>query len=41
MLSRDVVTGKLVAPHAWSTRTEEDVLAPVQAIVGTDPQATC
>jgi transposase len=40
ILSRDVVTGKLVAPHAGPTRTEEDFLAHVQAVVATDPQAT-
>jgi len=40
ILSRDVVTGKLVAPHAGPTRTEEDFLAHVQAVVATDPKAT-
>lgn len=40
ILSRDVVSGKLLAPHAGPTRTEEDFLAHVQAVVGTDPQAT-
>ena len=40
ILSRDVVTGKMVAPHAGPTRTEEDFLAHVQAVVETDPQAT-
>src|ERR1700688_1459731 len=40
ILSRDVVTGKLVAPHAGPTRTAEDFLAHVQAVVATDPQAT-
>jgi hypothetical protein len=40
ILSRDVVTGKLVAPHAGPARTEEDFLAHVQAVVATDPQAT-
>lgn len=38
ILSRDVVTGKLVAPHAGPTRTEDDFLAHVQAVVATDPQ---
>jgi transposase len=40
ILSRDVVTGKLLAPHAGPTRTEEDFLAHIQAVVATDPQAT-
>jgi hypothetical protein len=40
ILSRDVVTGKLVAPHAGPTRTEDDFLAHVQAVVATDPKAT-
>jgi hypothetical protein len=40
ILSRDVVTGKLVAPHAGPTRTEEDFLKHVQAVVATDPKAT-
>ena len=37
ILSRDVVTGKLVAPLCGPTRTEDDFLAHVQAIVATDP----
>jgi hypothetical protein len=40
ILSRDVVSGKLLAPHAGPTRTEEDFLAHVQAVMATDPQAT-
>jgi hypothetical protein len=40
ILSRDVVTGKMVAPHAGPTRTEEDFLAHVQAVVATDAQVT-
>jgi putative transposase len=40
ILSRDVVTGKLIAPHAGPTRTEEDFLAHVQAVVATDPKVT-
>jgi DDE superfamily endonuclease len=40
ILSRDVVTGKLVAPHAGPTRTEADFLAHVQAVVASDPKAT-
>jgi DDE superfamily endonuclease len=39
ILSRDVVTGKLLAPHAGPRRTEEDFLAHVQAVVATDPKA--
>lgn len=38
ILSRDVVTGKLVAPFCGPTRTEEDFLAHMQAIVATDSQ---
>ncbi|HEY6407913.1 MAG TPA: transposase [Ktedonobacteraceae bacterium] len=40
ILSRDVVTGKLLAPHAGPTRTEDDFLAHVQAVVATDPLVT-
>lgn len=40
ILSRDVVSGKLVAPHAGPTRTEADFLAHVQAVVASDPTAT-
>ena len=40
ILSRDVASGKLVAPHCGPTRTEADFLAHVQAVVATDPQAT-
>lgn len=40
ILSRDVVTGKLIAPHAGPTRTEEDFLAHLQAVVATDPKVT-
>jgi len=39
ILSRDVVTGEVVAPTAGSTRTEADFLAHVQAVVATDPTA--
>ncbi|GHO97394.1 hypothetical protein KSF_112670 [Reticulibacter mediterranei] len=38
ILSRDVVTGKLLAPFCGPTRTEEDFLAHVQAVVATDPE---
>ncbi len=40
ILSRDVVSGEVVAPHAGPRRTEADFLAHVQAVVDTDPQAT-
>jgi putative transposase len=40
ILSRDVVTGKLVAPFCGPTRTEEDFLAHAQAVVATDPHIT-
>src|SRR5881227_2297305 len=40
ILSRDVVSGKLVAPSAGPTRTEEDFLAHVPAVVASDPTAT-
>ena len=40
ILSRDVVTGQIVAPYAGPTRTEADFLAHVQAVVATDPRAT-
>jgi len=39
ILSRDVVTGQVVAPLAGDTRTEADFLAHVQAVVATDPTA--
>lgn len=41
ILSRDVVTGAIVAPHAGPTRTETDFAAHVQAVVATDPTVTC
>jgi putative transposase len=40
ILSRDVVTGTVIAPYAGATRTEADFLAHVQAVVATDPTAT-
>lgn len=40
ILSRDVVTGAVIAPYAGTTRTEADFLAHVQAVVATDPTAT-
>jgi len=38
IVSCDVVTGKMVAPYAGPTRTEEDFLAHVQAVVATAPE---
>jgi len=40
ILSRDVVTGQVIAPHAGPTRTEADFLAHLQAAVATDPTAS-
>jgi hypothetical protein len=40
ILSRDVVTGKLVAPFCGPTRTEEDFLAHLQALLATDSGVT-
>src|SRR3712207_7284268 len=39
ILSRDVVSGQLIAPYAGPTRTEADFLAHVQAVVASDPKA--
>lgn len=39
ILSRDVASGRLVAPHGGPTRTEADFLAHVQAVVATNPPA--
>lgn len=39
ILTRDVVTGQVIAPHAGTSRTELDFLAHVQAVVATDPTA--
>ena len=39
ILSRDVVTGQVIAPTAGNSRTEADFLAHVQAVVATDPTA--
>lgn len=36
ILSRDVVTGKILAPSCGPTRTEADFLAHLQAVVATD-----
>lgn len=40
IVSRDVVTGQVIAPQAGETRTEADFLAHMQALVATDP-AVC
>jgi hypothetical protein len=40
ILSRDVVSGEIVAPSCGPTRTEADFLAHVQGVVATDPAAT-
>jgi hypothetical protein len=40
ILSRDIVTGQVLAPYAGPTRTEADFLAHRQAVVATDPTAT-
>ena len=39
ILSRDVVSGQLVAPSAGPTRTEADFLAHLRGVVATDPAA--
>jgi putative transposase len=39
IVSRDVVSGQIVAPSAGPTRTEADFLAPMQGVVATDPAA--
>ncbi len=40
ILSRDIVSGRVIAPHAGPTRTEADFLAHLRAVVATDPAAT-
>lgn len=40
ILSRDVVTGQILAPLCGPTRTEADFLAHVQAVVASDPKTT-
>jgi hypothetical protein len=40
IVSRDVVSGRVVAPACGPTRTEADFLAHIQAVVATDPTAT-
>ncbi len=39
ILSRDVVTGQLLAPFCGPTRTEADFLVHIQNVVATDPAA--
>ena len=39
ILSRDIATGRVVAPYAGPSRTEADFLAHIQAVVATDPIA--
>ena len=39
IISRDVVTGQIVAPYGGPTRTEADFLAHVQAVLATDATA--
>ena len=39
ILTRDIVTGKVIAPTAGISRTEIDFLEHVQAVVATDPTA--
>lgn len=39
IVSRDVVTGQVLAPWCGPTRTEADFLAHVQAVVASDPRA--
>ncbi|MDP9375837.1 MAG: transposase [Chloroflexota bacterium] len=40
IVSRDVATGRLVAPSCGPTRTEADFLGHIQGVVATDPAAT-
>ena len=40
IVSRDVVTGKILAPFLGPTRTEEDFVAHVQQVIMSDPTAT-
>jgi DDE superfamily endonuclease len=40
ILTRDIVTGKVIAPRAGTSRTESDFLEHVQAVVATDPTAS-
>jgi DDE superfamily endonuclease len=40
ILSRDVVSGQIVAPTVGTTRTEADFLAHIQGVVASDPDAS-
>jgi transposase len=40
ILSRDVVSGEIIAPFSGPTRTEADFLAHIHAVLATDPKAT-
>ena len=40
IVSRDVVSGEVVAPHAGATRTAADFAAHIAAVVASDPAAT-
>jgi transposase len=40
IVSRDVVSGQIVAPSCGATRTEEDFLSHLQGVVGSDPSAS-
>ena len=40
IVSRDVVSGQIVAPSCGPTRTETDFLAHLQGVVASDPSAT-
>ncbi len=39
ILSRDVVTGQILAPHGGPSRTEEDFVRHVQQVIASDPAA--
>jgi transposase len=39
ILSRDVVTGQIIAPYLGPTRTERDFVAHVQHVIASDPTA--
>lgn len=40
IVSRDVVSGQIVAPSCGPTRTETDFLAHLQGVIASDPRAT-
>ena len=39
IVSRDIVSGKIIAPSCGSSRTEQDYLAHIKGVVATDPGA--